>query len=116
DVAPAEPGDDGPVVRRASDLGPAGPVQTEAFVDTPPLGEQLVLPLRTTPRPDVRAGLPINAYSDDQLDDLARWLRSDGVERTRDQLADALRAELGITRRSHRVDSAVRAAVTRAFT
>ena len=96
--------------------GPAaGPVQTEAFVETPASGEQLVLPVRTAPRPDVRAGLPINAYSDDQLDDLVRWLRSDGAERTRDQLADALRAELGITRRSHRVDSAVRAAVTRAY-
>ncbi|GIG38711.1 hypothetical protein [Cellulomonas phragmiteti] len=89
--------------------------QTEAFLDTPPAAEQLALPVRTLPRPDVRAGLPINAYSDDQLDDLLRWLRSDGVERTRDQLADALRAELGVTRRSHRVDSAVRAAVTRAF-
>ena len=89
--------------------------QTEAFVDTPPTGEQLALPVPTTPRPDVRAGLPINAYSDDQLDDLVRWLRSDGAQRTRDQLADALRAELGITRRSHRVDSAVRAAVVRAF-
>ncbi|WP_432457765.1 hypothetical protein [Cellulomonas iranensis] len=115
-AVPAVDAAGGSAVRRATDLGPAGPVQTEAFVHTPPAGEQLVLPLRTTPRPDVRAGLPINAYSDDQLDDLARWLRSDGVERTRDQLADALRAELGITRRSHRVDTAVRAAVTRAFT
>ncbi|UZN04235.1 hypothetical protein [Cellulomonas sp. S1-8] len=93
----------------------AGPVQTEAFMDTPASGEQLALPVRTATRPDVRAGLPINAYSDDQLDDLVRWLRSDGAEHTRDQLADDLRAELGITRRSHRVDSAVRAAVMRAF-
>lgn len=81
----------------------------------PTTGEQLALPLRTLPRPDVRPGLPINAYSDDQLDDLVRWLRSDGAPHSRDQLADALRAELGVTRRSHRVDSAVRAAVTRAF-
>lgn len=94
---------------------PVVPVQTEAFMDTPVTGEQLALPVRTLPRPDVRAGLPINAYSDDQLDDLVRWLRSDGAQRSRDQLADALRAELGVTRRSHRVDSAVRAAVTRAF-
>ncbi|MCC2315565.1 hypothetical protein [Cellulomonas xiejunii] len=89
--------------------------QTEAFMDTPSTGEQLALPVPTMPRPDVRAGLPINAYSDDQLDDLVRWLRSDGAQRTRDQLADALRAELGVTRRSHRVDSAVRSAVFRAF-
>jgi len=92
------------------------PAPAEAAVDTPVAAEQLVLPVRTAPRPDVRAGLPINAYSDDQLDDLVRWLRSDGVERSREHLADALRAELGVTRRSHRVDSAVRAAVTRAYT
>ncbi|QGQ20184.1 hypothetical protein GC089_14450 [Cellulomonas sp. JZ18] len=78
-------------------------------------GEQLVLAVRTQPRPDARPGLPIGAYSDDQLDDLVRWLRSDGQERSREALADALRAELGITRRSHRVDTVVRGAVARAF-
>lgn len=93
----------------------AAPVQTEAFMGAPATGEQLALPVRTAPRPDIRSGLPINAYSDDQLDDLVRWLQSDGAPRSRDQLADALRAELGVTRRSHRIDSAVRAAVTRAF-
>ena len=66
------------------------------------------------PRPDVRPGLPISAYSDDQLDDLVAWLVSDGTERTPDELAAALRAELGITRRGARVDSVVSAAVTRA--
>ena len=95
---------------------PVAPAAVAQDAGAPAGGEQLALPVRTAPRPDVRAGLPINAYSDDQLDDLVRWLRSDGVERTREQLADALRAELGITRRSHRVDSAVRSAVTRAFT
>ena len=66
------------------------------------------------PRPDVRPGLPISAYSDDQLDDLVAWLVSDGTERPPDELAAALRAELGITRRGARVDSVVSAAVTRA--
>ena len=61
------------------------------------------------------AGLPIGAYSDDELDELVDWLRSDGQERSRDELGDALRAELGITRRNHRIDTAVRAAVTRAL-
>ena len=74
---------------------------------------QLVLAVPTRQRPDVRKGLPIGAYSDDQLDELVGWLRSDGQERTRDQLAAALRDELGITRRSYRVDTAVRGAVTR---
>jgi hypothetical protein len=77
--------------------------------------EQPLLPVRTGPRPDVRRGLPIAAYSDDQLDDLVAWLRSDGEERSRDELAAALREELGVTRRSFRIDTAVRAAITRAL-
>ncbi|WP_454051121.1 hypothetical protein [Cellulomonas sp. Marseille-Q8402] len=66
------------------------------------------------PRPDVRPGLPISAYSDDQLDDLVAWLVSDGTERTPDELAAAVRAELGLTRRGSRVDAVVGAAVHRA--
>ncbi len=82
----------------------------------PRTGEvQLSLAVPSRPRPDVRKGLPIGAYSDDQLDELAAWLMSDGQQRTRDELADALRAELGLTRRTHRVDTAIRAAVTRAM-
>ncbi len=77
--------------------------------------EQPALPVRTLPRPDVRRGLPIAAYSDDQLDDLVAWLTSDGVERTRDDLAAELRDELGVTRRSYRIDTAVRAAIARAL-
>ncbi len=120
--AVASPGSGGvPVTRPATGATPVAPLRPA----TPPAGtprepattsgEQLVLAVRTQPRPDVRPGLPIGAYSDDQLDDLVRWLRSDGQDRTRDVLADALRAELGITRRSHRVDTVVRAAVARAF-
>ncbi|WP_448631402.1 hypothetical protein [Cellulomonas soli] len=72
------------------------------------------LAFSTQPRPDVRAGLPISAYSDDELDALVGWLVSDGEVRTRDELAAALRFELGITRRSYRIDTAVRAAIARA--
>lgn len=66
-------------------------------------------------RPGVEPGLPISAYGDDQIDELAAWIRSDGVERTPEQLAGALRAELGVVRRSNRVDTAVNAAVRRAL-
>jgi hypothetical protein len=76
---------------------------------------QLALAVPTRQRPDVRKGLPIGAYSDDQLDELVAWLQSDEQERTREQLADALRDELGITRRSYRVDTAVRRAIVRAL-
>ncbi|GIG28968.1 ATP-binding protein [Cellulomonas marina] len=79
------------------------------------LVEQPTLAVPVLPRPDVRPGLPISAYSDDQLDDLLAWLRSDGLDRSREELADALRAELGVTRRSFRIDQAVRAAIVRAL-
>ncbi len=65
-------------------------------------------------RPAVQPGLPIGAYTDDQLDDLAAWLRTDGIPRNDEQLAAALRAELGVERRGTRVDAAVGAAVRRA--
>ena len=65
------------------------------------------------PRPPVAAGLPIGAYGDDELDDLVAWIVTDGIARDADQLARALRAELGITRRGARVDVAVAGAVRR---
>ena len=65
-------------------------------------------------RPAVEPGLPIGAYSDDQLDDLVAWIGSDGVNRTDDEIARALLGALGITRRGVRVDAAVRGAVRRA--
>ena len=101
------------------DGGPRAPMSVPVQVPTgmvrkapkpPRTGEvQLSLAVPARPRPDIRKGLPIGAYSDDQLDEMAAWLMSDGQERTRDELADALRAELGLTRRTHRVDSAVTA-------
>ncbi|MGN8244902.1 hypothetical protein ACTHAM_002013 [Cellulomonas soli] len=81
---------------------------------TGPVPQQGALMFSTQPRPDVRAGLPISAYSDDELDALVGWLVSDGEVRTRDELAAALRFELGITRRSYRIDTALRAAIARA--
>jgi hypothetical protein len=92
-------------------------VSTGVIPKQPRTGEvQLSLAVPARRRPDIRKGLPIGAYSDDQLDEMAAWLMSDGQERSRDELADALRDELGLTRRTHRVDTAIRAAVTRALT
>lgn len=92
--------------------------EVPAHVEEPPAVSrpvQLALAVPSRPRPDVRRGLPIGAYSDDQLDDLAAWICSDGEERSRDDLAAELRDQLGITRRSHRVDTAIRGAVERAL-
>lgn len=79
-----------------------------------PRVEQPTLAVPARPRPAIRAGLPINAYSDDQLDEVVAWLVSDGVERGREDLAAAVREALGISRRSSRVDAVVAAAVRRA--
>lgn len=65
-------------------------------------------------RAPVEPGLPIGAYSDDQLDDLVVWIKADGVPRTEPELAAAIRAELGIVRRGSRVNAAVNGAVRRA--
>ena len=98
---------------------PAAPVRVATGVNrrvpVPKVDVHLSVAPAPRPRPDVRKGLPIGAYSDDQLDDVAAWLQADGTERTRDELADALRTELGLTRRNHRVDTAIRAAVSRAM-
>ncbi|MCL2849583.1 MAG: hypothetical protein FWE61_06025 [Micrococcales bacterium] len=77
--------------------------------------EQLSLSLSAKPRPDVLPGLPVSAYTDDELDAVIEWLLSDGHERTRSGLAAEVRTELGVKRRSKRFDSAVRAAVSRAL-
>ncbi|GIG19734.1 hypothetical protein Cch01nite_04580 [Cellulomonas chitinilytica] len=106
-----------PVVSSAGSGAHGGVATTDGPADGPtsPRAVQLSLAVPTRPRPDVRSGLPIGAYSDDQLDEIVAWLVSDGEERTRDQLGAALRKELGITRRSYRVDTAVRSAITRAL-
>ncbi|WP_146904486.1 hypothetical protein [Cellulomonas aerilata] len=80
-----------------------------------PFVDQPRLPVRPRPRPAVPAGLPITAYGDDQLDEVATWIMSDGVPRAEAQLDAALRAELGLTRRGVRVDAAVAGAVRRAL-
>jgi hypothetical protein len=76
--------------------------------------EQPTLAVPAGPRPHVRSGLPVSAYSDDELDELVEWITSDGVERNREELARRVREELGIARRSTRVDAVVAAAVRRA--
>ncbi|HEY0186908.1 MAG TPA: hypothetical protein VGC67_05425 [Cellulomonas sp.] len=75
---------------------------------------QPMLPMAGSPRPAVRAGLPISAYSDDQVDEIVLWLVADAPDRTDDELAADVRRELGFKRRSARVDAVVRSAVARA--
>ncbi|XBH21835.1 hypothetical protein V5R04_01000 [Jonesiaceae bacterium BS-20] len=68
-----------------------------------------------SPRPDVPYGLPLTAYGDNQLDSLVLWIMEDGQRRDQEELAAELRQELGIIRRSHRVDTAMNNAIRRAL-
>jgi very-short-patch-repair endonuclease len=69
---------------------------------------------RNGPRPPVRRGLPIHEYSKSQLIQLIRWIESDDILRTEDELlADAMR-ELGFERRGKNIVQAFRAAIKQA--
>ena len=92
-------------LRSAPAAAPAAPVLH---------AEQPTLAVPAGPRPHVRSGLPVSAYSDDELDEIITWITSDGTERSREELAARVREELGMTRRSSRVDAVVAAAVRRA--
>ena len=65
-----------------------------------------------TPMP-LRAGLDPREYTDDELDELAAWVASDGTERSEEELGAAMREHLGVTRRGARVDETFRAAAAR---
>ncbi|AXI77650.1 hypothetical protein [Peterkaempfera bronchialis] len=62
-------------------------------------------------KPSLTAGRPINAYSATELAALARWIDSDGVERTDDELLRAIMKELGFGRLGPRIKEALSAAV-----
>lgn len=59
---------------------------------------------RAMERPQVPAGLPLAAYSDDQLEEILQWIASDEVERSEEELVEALRSELDFRRRGSHVD------------
>ena len=66
------------------------------------------------PRPAVPAGLPIADYSTAELVALARWLNSDTLLRTDDELLVEMRVELGFTRGGSRINAAILEAIAAA--
>ena len=64
-------------------------------------------------RPRIAQGLPLQAYSDDQLDDLMAWIRSDGVGRSEAREVEELRAALALRRRGSGIDAVLANAVRR---
>jgi hypothetical protein len=113
-VIPATPAP-APAIIDSVPQATAGTTGPHAVPDAPVLhAEQPTLAVPTAPRPHVRSGLPVSAYSDDELDEIIAWIMSDGSARSREELAARVREELGMTRRSSRVDAVVAAAVRRA--
>jgi len=76
-------------------------------IDAPP-------PLRRLPRPRLIPGSPITDYATGDLVSLVRWIRSDGILRTHEELIVEMLNELGFKRRGHRIDEAFRAAIEHA--
>lgn len=120
---PAEPQESPAAAESLDPAAPAAPAlapgRTKAHPAWHPVAHDAAMePLFEVPphrgRAPVEPGLPIGAYSDDQLDDLVVWIKADGVPRTDPELAAAIRAELGIVRRGSRVNAAVNGAVRRA--
>ncbi|MDO4613831.1 MAG: hypothetical protein Q4B10_07195 [Actinomycetaceae bacterium] len=66
-----------------------------------------------SPRPRIAPGLPLAAYSDDQLDDLIEWIRSDRRMRSVEEEMDELARALELERRGIQVDQILRNVVTR---
>lgn len=91
----SEPGASKPAVV----AGPAVPAPQEAVAQ------------RALPRPRVWPGQPITAYTRPELVRLLRWIESDGLLRTEDDLIREAMAELGFRRRGIRIETALREAI-----
>ena len=69
--------------------------------------------MRTAWPSTVSPGLPISAYSVDELDDVVAWVVSDSAERTDEMVAAEVRAALGFSVRSPRIDASIDSAIRR---
>ncbi|MFC5281472.1 hypothetical protein ACFPGO_06265 [Arcanobacterium canis] len=92
------------VVPELDDDGWAGVVENESVSDHA-VSEVMPRVMARGPRPSVTPGLALAAYTDDQLDEMAQWIASDGVIRSDDEFVDVLRAELGLMRRGGQTDA-----------
>ena len=84
--------------------------QAAAAAPKPP---QEAAPRRIGERPPVPRGYPIGDYSDGQLVRVARWIRSDGMLRTEEELLDEMMRELGFQRRGKSIVDRLMVAIRR---
>lgn len=68
-------------------------------------------PLRPEPRPNIPPGGSIRDYGHGEMVALARWIQSDTLLRTDDQMMDLMMNELGFQRRGSRIVEALKRAI-----
>jgi hypothetical protein len=100
----------------AGPAAPAVPVSAEKPVDVESTVEIDAALGRPESRPDLRPGEPITAYSHEELVELVRWIESDTLLRTEDEVVEEVMRELGLKRRGPRIRAAVLAALRDART
>lgn len=71
-------------------------------------------PKPSGPRPRIQTGLSITQYSHKELVKLARWIASDTLPRTQDEIVALMMDELGFKRRGSRIMDALAAAAREA--
>jgi very-short-patch-repair endonuclease len=104
-------GDDPPTVRQQSDSpGPSDDDRPSAKAIEPDGWATL----REGPKPTVYYGEPIDTYSQKQLVRLAKWIESDGMLRTEDELLADMMFQLGYRRRGSKIVAALMAAIRKA--
>ena len=80
-------------------------------VTQPPVSPVVADPAARGARPNVMPGENINEYSHHELVALARWIRSDTLLRTDDDMHREMRKELGFKRGGSRINSAIQRAM-----
>lgn len=84
-----------------------------AEIDDPVVGT--AIRNQTVGKPAIAAGLPLSAYGDDQLDEVARWIISTSSDPTEEEVAEGIRDTLGLHRRGAQSDAVLRNVARRAL-
>ncbi len=99
----------GSTAASGSTAAPVSPVAPASPPPPPPPPP----PTRTGSRPVIVPGRSIDAYSPYELEQLLRWIRSDTLLRTDEELLELAIEELGFRRRGSRIVAALEAAIRR---
>jgi REase_MTES_1575 len=98
-----------------SDRGDDGASQKQAPVDAAAAPSVPATPAsgRSSPAAPISVRESIGDYSATELQNLLRWVKSDGKLRTNDELADEMFEALPFSRRGSKIDAAIRRAIAR---